>query len=214
MFTGIIHNQGKVIKRAERGGQVRFAFRLAALEKKKLQPGESIAVNGVCLTAAKIAGAIFEADVIRETLQATTLSQLRTGDSVNLERSMKAGDLIGGHFVTGHVDEKGKIVKIEKNKKNTVFYIQASEKLRNYIAEKGSIAVDGISLTVQSVNKNTFKVGIIPFTLHHTTLGTRKAGDFVNLEADLIARYLRVLDHSLKKSPRKLVISYLKRQGF
>ena len=204
MFTGIISNQAKVIKKEKHGAQVRFVFRFIHKEKNRPVPGESIAVNGVCLTAVKIGRDFFEAVAVRETLEATTLSSLETGSKVNTERSLKMGDSLGGHFVTGHIDGCGRILKIEKSGKNYSFWIQAPPALKPYLAVKGSVGVDGISLTVQAVKGLSFKVAVIPYTFSHTTLGTKKAGSEVNLEADLVARYLNVLSSSL--SPRKSLI--------
>ena len=170
MFTGIIQNRGIITGQKKQGGQVQFSFRFAKREKQKLEPGESIAVNGVCLTARRCSPAGFDADVIAETLESTTLGSLRRGDGVNLERSLRLGDSLGGHFVTGHVDETGKIFNIRRRGKNKTFSISAGKKLLPFIAPKGSVTVDGISLTVQNVAKNIFEVGIVPHTLRETTL--------------------------------------------
>ena len=217
MFTGIVQNLGTVIKKEKRGGQIRFGFRFEKKEKRKPEPGESIAVDGVCLTVAKSGPRTFEADVIRETLEAATLARLKTGSRVNLERSLRIGDPAGGHFVTGHVDGRGMIQKVEKKGRNTRITFQAPKNILPFLAAKGSIAVDGISLTVQAVRGLSFQTGIVPHTLRHTTLGSKKAGDPVNVEADLIARYLDFIPKDHKTSPRpsrSLKIRGLKRQGF
>ncbi len=216
MFTGIIQNQGIVIKREERNKQVHFTFRLSVKEKRNLLAGESIAVNGVCLTACGVSSRGFEADVIRETLESTTLKDLQRGEKVNLERSLRYGDPLGGHFVTGHVDGLGQIVRIKRTGKNKTYSIKAGKNLRPFLAPKGSITVDGISLTVQKVKGNLFEIGIVPHTLKVTALSNKKPGDAVNLEADLIARYLNIFSEFLpqSKKPGKALLARLKKQGF
>ncbi len=189
MFTGIIKNQGIVIKKQEQGRQIRLVFRLLRREEN-LELGESIAVDGVCLSVVRLGPRTIEMDIIRETLAATTLGMLDLGDRVNLERSLEYGDRMGGHFVTGHIDGRGQIVKIEKQGRNRTFHFQASPKLVHLLARKGSVAVDGISLTVQAVRGSRFQIGLIPLTLRETSLGRKKEGDYVNLEIDLVTRYL------------------------
>ncbi|MBN1687849.1 MAG: riboflavin synthase [Candidatus Omnitrophica bacterium] len=215
MFTGIIQNQGKVLKKTETGGIVRFRIGFQRKAKRRLEIGESIACEGVCLTAVKATSKYFEVDVVKETLAATTLGGLRIGSFLNLERSLRAGDPLGGHFVTGHVDGRGIITKIERRGKNWIFWFQADKAVTKLLAHKGSIAVDGISLTIQGVQGNRFKIAIIPHTLKETTLGRKKVKDPVNLEIDLITRYLKILSDELK--PRKstqLKLSKLIEQGF
>ncbi len=215
MFTGIVENKGKIIKRQDSGGIVRFKIGFVRKEKRKLQIGESIANDGVCLTAVKVSPGNFEVDVVRETLASTTLGDLKKGDLVNLERSLRYGDVIGGHFVTGHVDGKGQIAKIERQGKNWLFWFQASKQLSSILAHKGSVAVDGISLTIQGIQGRKFKIAIIPHTLQETTLGKKKAGDWVNLEIDMITRYLLVLPkRGAITRPRRLALSKLIKQGF
>jgi len=128
---------------------------------------------------------------VRETLQATTLGGFRSGDFVNLEKSLRVGDPLGGHFVTGHIDGRGRIVKIEKDKKNTTLSIQASKDIIGLLASKGSVACDGISLTVQKIRNDIFEIAVIPHTLRETTLCKKKIGSFVNIEIDIVARYLQ-----------------------
>ena len=214
MYSGIVTNQGIVVKRQEHNRQIHFGFRFWRKEKP-IKLGESIAVDGVCLTVAALRPNGIEADVVRETLDATTLGSLQLGDRVNLECSLKVGDEIGGHFVTGHIDGRGRIGHIEKRKKNWLVTFEAPTHIMKVLAQKGSIAVDGISLTVQSLTKKSFKITIIPHTLKETTLGRKKTGDFVNLEIDLITRYLRVLTGAVKPpKTHKLLVSFLKAQGF
>ena len=217
MFTGIIQNLGKVTARREMGGQIHFTFKAKNFEKKAFETGESVAVNGVCLTAAKCGKNYFEADVVRETLQATTLGELKPGSEVNLERALRWGDPLGGHFVTGHVDAKARIVQMEKDGKNFVLSIAIPKPLEAFFAVKGSVAVDGISLTIQNLSKSLIRIAIVPHTLRSTTLSKKKPGDYVNLEVDLISRYLKRLDGILNtKSGRKskLTTAFLKKQGF
>ena len=216
MFTGIIQNRAIIKRKIKRGLQVQFFFQFLKKEKRKVEPGESIAVNGVCLTARHPSSRSFEADVIRETLESTTLENLRPGDRVNLERSLRLGDSLGGHFVTGHVDEIGEIVKIGRSGKNKTFFIKAGKKFLPFVAPKGSVTVDGISLTVQKVRGAIFEIGIVPHTLNETTLSKKKAGDTVNLEADLIARYLNLFSEALthSKKPGTALMAKLKKQGF
>ncbi len=215
MFTGIIQNQGTVTGKKKQSGQIHFAFRFRDKEKG-LKTGESIAVDGVCLTVVKFADKTFEADVIDETLRATNLGRLEAGDKVNLERSLRVGDQIGGHFVTGHVDGVGRLQRIQKRGANYALQIQAPADIIQSLALKGSIAIDGISLTVQAVRANTFNVAIIPLTLRETTLGLRKEGDILNLEIDLTSRYLKNLANLPvgAKAKSRLTLKKLKAQGF
>ncbi|MFA6601226.1 MAG: riboflavin synthase [Candidatus Omnitrophota bacterium] len=220
MYSGIVTNQGIVIRRELRGTSIRFIFRFKRKEKP-IKLGESIAVDGVCLTVAGLTAKGFAADVVRETLEATTLGALRPKDRVNLERSLKVGDEIGGHFVTGHIDGAGRIAHIEKRKKNWLITFEAPKAILSCLAQKGSVAVDGISLTVQSLAARNFKITIIPHTLKETTLGRKGVGDHVNLEIDLITRYLKVLTSAIKPPVRQKMtvhpgrlVKYLKSQGF
>ena len=219
MFTGIIQNLGQIEKKTENQKQIRFSFRYLAA-KPKLNLGESIAVNGVCLTVSKSkAPGYFEADVMKETIKATSFAVLQKGATVNLERSLKYGEPLGGHFVTGHVDGVGGIQKIEKQGKNLLMWIEASNAILKLLAVKGSVAVDGISLTLQKLSRNAFAVGLIPHTLKVTNLGRKKVSDKVNLEIDLVARYLAKLNPMLKRNNKKVIrkklsLSLLKNQGF
>lgn len=193
MFTGIIQYLGKVEAKTVSGGQIRYGFRIAGRDVPHFKIGESIATNGVCLTAARVMPGYFEADVMKETLEATTLGRLRKGDAVNLERSLKYGDEIGGHFVTGHVDGVGRVTRIEKQQRNRLMFFSAPAGITDFLAVKGSLAVDGISLTIQKLSGSEFAVGLIPHTLKVTTLGRVQPGDTVNLEIDLVTRYLSAI---------------------
>jgi len=215
MFTGIVENQGIVVKKEERGGQVRFGFRFQQTEKG-LKVGDSIAVSGVCLTAVRVSPRGFEVDVVRQTLEATTLGVLERGNRVNLERSLKIGDGLGGHFVTGHIDGRGMIVKIERRKRNTTLFLTASKDIIALLADKGSVACDGISLTVQKVRGKVFQIAVIPHTLQVTTLGIKRVGSEVNLEVDIVARYLQrcfAKERSRRTFSSRTILRELLQQG-
>ena len=155
----------------------------------ELKRGDSIAVNGVCLTAVEIDGDTFEADVMEETLVRSSLGRLAEGDRVNVELALRVGDRLGGHFVQGHVDSTGRVETIEPREHSRVVRIGAPPELLRYVVEKGSIAVDGVSLTVVDVDDGSFSVSLIPETLERTTLGSASEGDPVNLEVDMLAKY-------------------------
>ena len=196
MFTGIIEEIGEIagVKR----GQV--SSRLAIRGKKifsDLKLGDSVAVNGVCLTATSISGDIFEADVMAETLRRTNLGGFSNGTRVNLERAMAAGGRFGGHIVSGHIDGTGRVSSLVREENAVWVRIDAEDKILRYIIEKGSIAIDGISLTVAETGPGYFKVSIIPHTGEETTLLRRRQGDIVNLETDIIGKYVeRLLNFS------------------
>jgi riboflavin synthase len=190
MFTGIISDLGTVAARD--GG--RFAIR-CGYTAESVALGASIACDGACLTAVEIAteaggGSTFTVDVSNETLARTTLDEWQPGRRVNLERALRAGEELGGHLVAGHVDGVGRIVDMRDDGSSRRFTVEAPAELARYIASKGSVALDGISLTVNEVAGRRFGINIVPHTLTHTTLGARKPGDRVNLEVDLIARYV------------------------
>jgi riboflavin synthase len=196
MFTGIISDLGQVAARD--GG--RFTIR-CSYPADSIALGASIACDGTCLTAVAVAaepkggGCTFTVDVSNETLAKTTLDEWQPGRRVNLERALRAGEELGGHLVAGHVDGVGRIVDMRQDGPSRRFMVEAPEQLARFIAGKGSVALDGISLTVNEVALNRFGINIIPHTLTHTTLGARNPGDRVNLEVDLIARYVaRLMD--------------------
>jgi riboflavin synthase len=183
MFTGLVEQMGQV-----QSAGTRLAVRtpLAA----DLERGDSIAVNGVCLTAVDIGEDSFEADVMEETLVRSTLGRLTEGERVNLELALRVGDRLGGHFVQGHVDATGRILDVEEREHSRLLLIGAPPEILRFVVEKGSIAVDGVSLTVTEVDEATgFRVSLIPETLERTTLGSAAAGDPVNLEVDMLAKY-------------------------
>jgi len=189
MFTGIISDIGEVA--AREGGRLAIRCGYAA---ESIAIGASIACDGACLTATKVdpsgPGSAFAVDVSNETLAKTTLDEWRPGRRINLERALKAGDELGGHIVAGHVDGAGRIVEMHADGQSRRFMVEVPPELAPYIASKGSVCLDGISLTVNEVKENRFGINIIPHTLTHTTLGAKKPGDRVNLEVDVFARYV------------------------
>ena len=193
MFTGIIQALGIVEGIEARGGDMRLRVALGELAGNDFATGESIAVNGVCLTAIEPAATHLVADVSRETLDHTTLGGLAKGDKVNLEPALAAGDRLGGHLVSGHVDGVGTLLEKSEDARSWRFVFEAPQALAKYIARKGSICIDGISLTVNGVDDARFDVNIVPHTLAVTNLGSREPGDRVNLEVDVVARYLERL---------------------
>ncbi|MEX0916147.1 MAG: riboflavin synthase [Wenzhouxiangellaceae bacterium] len=196
MFTGIVKAQGRIASiELARGGK-RLTIAADALAGFGLQVGDSIAVNGVCLTALDPQSASFAADVSPETLELTTLGRLEAGAAVNLEPALKAGDALGGHLVSGHVDGMATLVDMHyegDQGDNRRMRFEAPERLARYIAHKGSVTLDGVSLTVNRVDGTFFQLNLIPHTLEVTTLGHLTSGDPVNLEVDQIARYLERL---------------------
>ncbi|MDD2859313.1 MAG: riboflavin synthase [Candidatus Nanopelagicales bacterium] len=192
MFTGIVKERGQVVSVAPLGDSARLVIR-APLATSDAGLGDSIAVNGVCLTVAGLDGDTFTADVMAETLARTSLAAAKAGSEVNLERAMLASGRLGGHLVQGHVDATGHIASISPAEHWTVIRIAIPEHLSRYVAEKGSITIDGVSLTVVSVDDASLTVSLIPTTLRETTLGAREVGDVVNLEIDVIAKYVERL---------------------
>ncbi len=193
MFTGIVQDVGKVQSRETRGGDARLLVAFHHLRSSDFQIGDSICVQGCCLTATDLPEGAFAADVSRETLSLTTLGDLAVGSPVNLEPSLKAGDALGGHLVSGHIDGVAEVIAISSDARSTRLKIAVPADLARYIARKGSVAVDGVSLTVNEVQDATFGVNIIPHTQAVTTLGKLKVGSRVNLEVDQVARYVERL---------------------
>jgi riboflavin synthase len=187
VFTGLV--AGKGVVRALSEGRLQVETPLAA----ELQPGDSIAVNGVCLTAVERSDGSFAADVMPETLRRTSLEPLADGDEVNLELPLRAGDRLGGHVMQGHVDGTGSVESVHEDGLSRVVRIEAPPELLRYVVQKGSIAVDGVSLTVSSVDDQGFEVSLIPETLRQTTLGLAAPGRTVNLEVDVLAKYVEKL---------------------
>lgn len=193
MFTGIIQAIGTIERLEPRGGDMRIRIATGKLPIDQAVIGDSIAVDGVCLTAVEIDARSFSADVSRESLSRTTLGQLSQGSTVNLEMALLPTTRLGGHLVSGHVDGVGHILERVSDGRSWRFTLEAPKELARFIAKKGSICINGISLTVNSVAGAEFTVNIVPHTLEETTLGSRGEGDPVNLEVDLIARYLERL---------------------
>ncbi|MGH3984691.1 MAG: riboflavin synthase [Pseudonocardiaceae bacterium] len=192
MFTGIVEELGELVGRDELPDAARFAIR-GPLVSSDARPGDSIAVNGVCLTVVDVDGEVFTADVIGETLRRSSLGPARTGDRLNLERAAKLGDRLGGHLVQGHVDATGTVLSRTESASWELVRIRMPAALARYVVEKGSITVDGVSLTVTEAGITDFSVGLIPTTRELTTLGVRRPGELVNLEADVIAKYVERL---------------------
>ena len=189
MFTGLIEDVGRVRRwrAVPEGGELTFE---TALPGREIALGDSIAANGCCLTVVGKAGRRLTVDVSPETLKRTNLADLCEADRINLERPLRLNDRLGGHMVTGHVDAVGQITRIQKSGDFTVFRFRAPAPVGGLLVPKGSVAVDGISLTVNECTSRSFSVAIIPFTLAHTNLQTRGVGDRVNLEADIIGKYI------------------------
>ena len=193
MFTGIIQDTGKVESLTPRGGDIRLAIRVARLDLARTAIGDSICVQGCCVTAVALNGQVFEADLSRETLALTTLGGLAVGTAVNLEPALRAGDALGGHLVSGHVDGVATVISATTDARSTRVVIEVPPELARYIARKGSVAVDGVSLTVNEVEGMRFGVNLIPHTRDVTTLGSLLPGTRVNLEIDQVARYVERL---------------------
>ncbi|MFK5969571.1 MAG: riboflavin synthase [Candidatus Marithrix sp.] len=213
MFTGIIQTVGQIAQRQATDIDARLYIQAAKLDWSNVQLGDSIAVNGVCLTVVQLPGDGFWADVSNETLLHTTLGKLMIGGTVNLEKALTPQTHLGGHIVSGHVDGVGKITQCYEEGRSIRFNIQAPNELAKYIAPKGSICVDGISLTVNTVQNAEFSVNIVPHTQERTTLAEIKIGQQVNLEVDIIARYLErlLLDRQVSKPINE---NFLQQYGF
>ena len=202
MFTGIVQDVGRIVSLERREGDVRLRIAVTHLQLDHTSPGDSIAVSGVCLTALdldKTPGAqSFAADVSNETLSLTTLGTLSVGSRVNLEPALKAGDALGGHLVSGHVDGLGEVLSIESDARSVRMRFGCPATLARYFARKGSVAIDGVSLTVNEVGSADFGVNLIPHTQTVTTLGEFTVGRKVNLEVDQVARYVERLLESVR----------------
>ncbi len=193
MFTGIIQAIGTMVAIEPRGGDMALRIRSGDLDMQDVAIGDSIATNGVCLTVIELPGDGYIADVSRETLDYTTLGDLKPGDPVNLEKALTLNTRLGGHLVSGHVDGVGRILERQEDARSVRFRIDAPKELSRYIAHKGSICVDGVSLTVNAVRGSQFELNIVPHTIKETTIDSYRTGFRVNLEVDQIARYLERL---------------------
>ncbi len=210
MFTGLVKDVGTVIEK--KTGSETASLRIGAGLVSELNLGDSIAVNGVCLTVAALSADWFQADMMPETLKATNLQYLQPGERVNLEPALTLRDHLGGHLVSGHVDCIGQVIKIQPERNALILQVKVPVELMKFIAVKGSIAIDGVSLTVQSVTGNTFTVSLIPHTAQATTLRHLKLNDRVNIEADMLARYVVNLWET--KSKTGLSADFLAEHGF
>ena len=193
MFTGIIESVGRINNIEPVGGDMRLHVGVGSLDMTDVQLGDSIAVNGVCLTAVEFDKNHFVADVSNETITLTSLKSLAAGSEVNLEKALLPTTRLGGHLVSGHVDGLGEIISIKEESRSIQFIIKAPDELKHYIAMKGSICIDGTSLTVNSITDANFEINIVPHTQQRTIIKNYKPGTKVNLEVDLIARYLERL---------------------
>ena len=211
MFTGIIQAQGSITALERRGGDVRLSVQSTGLPFASYEVGESIAVNGVCLTAVALRDDGFDTDVSVETLDVTNLGRLGVGSPVNLEPSLALGDRLGGHLVSGHVDCLGTVRRVESDARSVRLEIEMPAELARYVAKKGSVTVDGVSLTVNAVAGTVFEVNIIPHTAEVTIIGDYAVGSTVNIEVDLLARYLERL---LSKDEHGVTMEFLKEHGY
>ncbi len=193
MFTGLIEGVGRVLALEPRGGDLRLRIHVGSLPFADVALGESIAVGGVCLTVIEFDVSSFAADASTETLALTTLGGIAVGRAVNLERAMRPTDRLGGHLVSGHVDGVGRVLSVHDDARAQRWRFAAPAALLKYIATKGSICVDGVSLTVNAVDGKGFEVALIPHTVSHTAFSSTQVGDAVNLEVDLVARYVERL---------------------
>ena len=216
MFTGIIQSVGKIASLEAKGGDARVRIETGKLDMSGVNIGDSIAVSGVCLTAVEHTAAWFSADISNETLSRTTLGRLHVGDTVNLEKALTLATPLGGHLMSGHVDGVGEIVSRREQGRSVQFRAKAPDSLARYIAEKGSICMDGVSLTVNAVHGAEFEVNIVPHTLEETTLGGIVLGSEINLEVDILARYLERLMLGERAAQSGLVITreFLVQYGF
>lgn len=217
MFTGIVQSTGRIESIEARGGDLRIRVHCPDLELDDAGDGDSIAVSGVCLTAVEVSKSGFSADASKETMGLTTLAMSGPGTRVNLEKALTLSTPLGGHLVTGHVDGRGMIVARREEARSTRFRIAVEENLARYIARKGSICIDGVSLTVNDVDGAEFDVNIVPYTFEVTTAGDWQVGGQVNLEVDLIARYTERLIAAGRSDPAqdgKLTMQMLEESGF
>ncbi|MCF7804904.1 MAG: riboflavin synthase [Candidatus Marinimicrobia bacterium] len=211
MFTGIIEEKGTV-KRFQRRGE-RFDLDISAtqvLDNMKID--DSISVNGVCLTVIRVDNDGFGAQVVPQTVQKSAIGDIRPGDAVNLERALAAGDRFGGHFVQGHVDGVGEIQSISRDEDHATMSVSIPEELSKFCVDQGSIAIDGISLTIASLENTIVKIAVIPHTLKQTTLGERGPGDRVNIEIDMLSKYVR--RHLQGADESSITMDWLREQGY
>ena len=215
MFTGIIEAKGKVLAKQAQGGDLKVSLETGALDLSDVKLGDSIAVNGVCLTVIELQADGFSADISNETLAYTRWSDINLGDSVNLEKALTPTTRLGGHLVSGHVDGIGQVVERQEDARSIRLKVQAPTELARYIAHKGSITVDGVSLTVNAVQGEVFELNIVPHTAKETILYGYGPGQNVHLEVDLIARYLeRLISGQAQPKQSNLSAGFLAEHGF
>ena len=214
MFTGLIEDVGTIVQLSPIPDGLSIGID-SKIITEELKLGDSVAVNGVCLTVTKYQSTQFTLEAVQETLQKSTLQNLKTGSRINLERAIRFGDRMGGHFVQGHVDGKGVIQQIKPIGSAIWFQIKVSDEFDRYIINKGSIAIDGISLTVAEKSGSSVKISVIPHTFQNTNLVFLKEGDFLNIELDMMAKYIENIMTSRKNEKEsKITESWLKEQGF
>jgi riboflavin synthase len=214
MFTGIIEETGTILS-VHKGARSAILNIGATLVSEELKTGESVNTNGACLTVTSVRRDGFTADVMAETMRRTNLQYLKPGSKVNLERAMKLNDRIDGHLVSGHIDGMGTINEMKNEDNATWINISAGEEILKYIIFKGSVAIDGISLTVANLTKKDFSVSLIPYTIKDTTLGMKNLGDPVNLECDLVGKYIeRFLTVGHQRKEKTMDEDFLKKHGF
>ena len=212
MFTGIIEEIGKIEQTSFEDANLRLKIK-ALKVLSDLKPGHSINIDGACQTVIEVKNGCFTVEAVEETLRRTNLGQLKTGDFVNLERALLPSDRLGGHLVSGHVDFLGRIKSISQKNQSHIFEFEFPREYQSHFVEKGSVAVDGISLTVVQVQKTYFTVSVIPFTMRNTTFGTKKIGDAVNIETELIGKYVeRIL--TLKRDKPQITEEWLREKGW
>jgi riboflavin synthase len=211
VFTGIVQAIGNITAIERIAGDVRLTIRCGGLPFASYAVGESIAVNGACLTATALRADGFDTDVSTETLAVTSLGGLEVGSRVNLEPSLSVGDRLGGHLVSGHVDCLGKVTELRKDARSVRLRVVIAPEFARYVARKGSVCVDGVSLTINAVSANTIDLNIIPHTAETTIIGTYSVGMAVNIEVDLLARYIERL---LLKDDGGLTMEFLKANGY
>ena len=214
MFTGIIAAIGKIEAVQPKGGDLSLQVATQQLDLTDVALGDSIAINGVCLTVVNIDAATLSFDVSRESLARTSLGNVKTAAEVNLEKALAVGERLGGHFVSGHVDGLGSVISMQKSARSVQFRIEIPVGLERYIAEKGSICIDGTSLTVNNVADNWFEVNIIPHTMQETIMSSYSVGTKINLEVDLIARYLERLLPQQQGTATAITKETLLKHGF
>lgn len=215
MFTGIIEATGKLAAVVKRGNDISVTIDSAELDFSDVKLGDSIACNGVCLTVTHLAPHSFNADISSETLAHTLFGHYKTGQRINLEKAMLPTTRMGGHIVSGHVDGVSQVIKIEQSGRASNIWLSLPATLARYVAAKGSVTVDGISLTVNELNHDAFRLTIVPHTAAHTTIAALKAGSKVHLEVDLIARYLeRLLSKDSAGTTGGVSMALLSQRGF